>query len=98
MSLCFTPKKILPVDMLFYLLFARALPGLCLVTRGELIPLLVPVFPSACLGWGFCRELFLIVCFYRDGLFPGSGTAIPLCIYLYNTKGKKWVPSLLLQH
>lgn len=59
---------------------------------------LVPIFPSVCLDQGFCREPFLIMCLHHDGLFPGSGTIIPLCVYFYNTNGKEWVPSLLLQH
>lgn len=54
--------------------------------------------PSVCLDKGFCKGLLLIVCLYHDNLFPGSGTIIPLCIYLCNTKGKEWVPSLLLQY
>lgn len=103
MSLWFTPRKILLVDIPFYHHFAgsqdtRVLPGLCRGAQAKLLHLLVPAFPSVCLDRGFCREPFLIMSLYHDGLFPGSGTIMSLRVYFYNTKGKEWVPSLLLQH
>lgn len=69
-----------------------------LLNDTKLLHLLVLVFPSVCLDWGIGREPFLIMCLYHGGLFPGSGTIISLCVYICNTKGKEYVPSLHLQH